>query len=1409
MSAKPKAKGKAKAAAKARDTPSNDRFGKDNEAKNIRIPGIAEAARTESMWVGSHDVADHVMYLIDRDGLKPRFTKSTISISSACMKCPDEVLVNCADQFNRSCNYSDEQGGPVRNVYFNYDEGMGVISVMNDGQGFPICPAEQLADYDSSMAGKYSVELLMTREHAGTNKNASGQFNGGIHGIGLKAVIANTTRTVIETVNAQSNFYYRQEFLNGMSNICPPVVIDLNDEEASKDLTPEQTSPHTTFIIELDYKNLCKSGNGDTRYVWFCRETSQAYSRYLETRCYQLAAYFSSMEYRYEEGVGRIDYHHTPQVYFNGKLIRIRNLREFASMFPLSGGHFIKWSSTDMTYLAPWHVYVGVRDEVGSRAEAETMSFINSVYLPEGGSHITMLLTKLRKGLAPFVAKALTGESKKAEPHMVTPEQIKSIEKLLFLFDSRQAPLKGFESQGKGKLVIGKSVLSTMNEQYNFSQHDLTQIWALVGARYIALLNAKSESKQILEEPKVQKVNFHRIPDFQCSEYYGPSHADKTLVIICEGKSAAIPIGHMVNSKLCPISRKLISIFIGRGVPIGSLKRATLIEPDHEVLGQRYKPSVAILNNRVYTNLAAALGLNYNYHYFYESELKSDRDPELAIKNPARFALLRELRRQGDQQWETLNTHMIVLATDQDVDGMGQIAPQYCNWIQTFWPQLLRRPVGVNGKYRFLNRLETPIIRAYPKRASLGAVLEFFSEMRFDSWAKERYPLEGTTEGEREARQIDLEALKRDYKTKYYKGLGGHGKEELDYMTSTMLDHIIAIGHSEMDREAARIMYGKGTADRKRILASHDIISYNPELLGKGMILFGEMLMRETKLFQMDACNRKLPSPIDGLVDSQRKVLAGARLALSRGDEVLVHTFSGKVVDLEKYKHGNDPLNMAITMMAQNFIGSNWIPHLMAISFAFGSRAWGRDVTGSPRYIYLTYNKVMNLMFPPIDDLLLEYNLEEGTSVEPKYYVPVLPMSILTTYTTTAAGWKISSWARDFRVVVNNVRRMITFSYPEQGSKPISMLGKPWLAEGMRCVVGKLPTGKAISEICLGSYTYDEDKEVVHITQMPLKIWTGAWRRDILGLKQSQIKKEMEASLKKKSAAGVKKSSKPKAPARSRVKKQDDETDEEKPQVADVEEKIKFSAKNLVDSVFDETSDTTDFTDVRVKLKKGAIQQIRDGAKPDELLDPIEQYLDLRTQMNAELNMQDENGFVRHFDNYEQILEYWFIRRKNLYIERINRNCVLMKLRVMYYDNVLRYIEADSKESKEFNVDGKEDAEREQILSKHRFVKFYTTPLFDPVRATGEGLRKLVLGSRATYDYIGNLKKSDYWAKGIEALRTKREEAIANLREAERSTWQGLWTQELDKLVEAIEKGLARRWNPNEKKIRFASAPDS
>jgi len=1415
MSTKPKAPAKPKAKAKAAAKPTDAaRFAKDSQIGIIRVRTIAEAARTDSMWAGTNTVDDHIMYLIETESLLPRFAKKKISVSTACMKMPDEVLVNCSDQFNRSCQYTTQQGGPVSRIDVTYDLKSGHISITNDGQGFPICPANLLKGYDpATMAGKWSVEILLTAEHAGSNSGEDGLFNGGVNGEGMKIVLANCVKATIETVNAISNMYYYQEFHNGTSRIDKPKIVDLNDPIQAESVPMERRVPHTTITMDLDYANLCQTG---TDQVWFNPETSKGFSDYLQTRCYQLAAYFSSLEYRYQRtnpddvDPTRIEYHSLPRVYFNGDLIRIDSLRDYALMFPIKGGHLIKFNSSDSAVAAPWHVFIGLRDELGPAKEPECMSFINSVYLPEGGSHVNMLVTKVKTALMPYLkAKLKLKEDMKID-------QMASLNRLLFIFDSRQAPNKGFEGQVKSKLVIGRAQINQMAKVYEFSEADAKALWKQFGDSLVKLMTAKSEVEQI-KEAKPRAISLARIPGFIPAQKIGPKYSHKGGYFICEGETAGSQVTAIMNVSGAKINNTYWSLFKGRGVPMGALKNS--VEADfHEFIGQRYKCKAKLRDNVILNNLAAAVGVDYNYHYFYEPVDPADRNPNLEQINPKRYAEIQRLRAEGDRQWATLNTHFIAIAADQDVDGMGQITPSYILYFMVFWPQLLRRVwVDENGKEkRFLNKLQTPIVRAYPKRKSLGAVLQWFDEAAFAKWVKDNY-------------KNDEDLLNADYEVSYYKGLGGHSTQELNNMAKNILNNFVAVCMDEAAKEIAQQMYGASSKERKLILSRQVIPEYDADLLtNHKTINFSEMLLRETTLFQMDFCYRKLPSPIDGLIESQRKVLTGARKAMAKhGKKILVYQMTADVTKSTHYKHGDMAMNKTVIMMAQKFVGANLIPILLPVSNAFGNRRLGRDIVGQPRYISLVYNaKVMELMFPRIDDLLLDYNREEGTIVEPKYYVPVLPMALLTTYTTTSAGWKIDSWARDLYAVVNNVRRMILFNYPENpAGKPISMLGKPWLVEGMRCVVGRSVSGKVMGEICLGEYEYDMAGSTITITQMPIKLWSSIWRDSILGLKEAEKEakamKSKKAAAKGKPKASAKAGAKPKAPARKKkasakaadTSDSDSSGDEANPKERE-DPKIRTRMKGLVENAYDNTDDmNTHRTNVQVKLKPGAMDAIEASykAKCEQLgrnlvTDPVEHYLELRTQMYTNINMMKENGFVQSFANYEEVLEYWYMKRRELYIERLARIRVLMELRVRYYDNLLRYIVEDSQTDKKFNIDKLDDNERYEALEKAKFDKFYATPLFNPVKVSAEGLRKLVTGAKASYDYVDKATSYDKSAKGTAAIRKKRDEAAQLLAEAMKNTWQKLWEQEIDAVLVAIEQGIKQNWEPTADKYEFEDA---
>ena len=94
------------------------------------------------------------------------------------------------------------------------------------------------------------------------------------------------------------------------------------------------------------------------------------------------------------------------------------------------------------------------------------------------------------------------------------------------------------------------------------------------------------------------------------------------------------------------------------------------------------------------------------------------------------------------------------------------------------------------------------------------------------------------------------------------------------------------------------------------------------------------------------------------------------------------------------YHHGEASLNGAIVNMAQDFVGSNNINLLMP-NGQFGTRLQGGKDSASERYIFTRLNNVTRNIFKKEDDDILNYLDDDGQSVEPIYYVPIIPMVLV------------------------------------------------------------------------------------------------------------------------------------------------------------------------------------------------------------------------------------------------------------------------------------------------------------------------------------------------------------------------------------------------------------------------------
>lgn len=110
---------------------------------------------------------------------------------------------------------------------------------------------------------------------------------------------------------------------------------------------------------------------------------------------------------------------------------------------------------------------------------------------------------------------------------------------------------------------------------------------------------------------------------------------------------------------------------------------------------------------------------------------------------------------------------------------------------------------------------------------------------------------------------------------------------------------------------------------------------------------------------------------MDGLKPSQRKIIF-ACFKRNLTSEIKVAQLVGYVAEHSAYHHGEQSLCMAITSMAQNFVGSNNINLLEPLG-QFGTRyERGKDYA-SARYIFTKLNPLTRYLFKEEDDHVVDY----------------------------------------------------------------------------------------------------------------------------------------------------------------------------------------------------------------------------------------------------------------------------------------------------------------------------------------------------------------------------------------------------------------------------------------------------
>ena len=176
-----------------------------------------------------------------------------------------------------------------------------------------------------------------------------------------------------------------------------------------------------------------------------------------------------------------------------------------------------------------------------------------------------------------------------------------------------------------------------------------------------------------------------------------------------------------------------------------------------------------------------------------------------------------------------------------------------------------------------------------------------------------------------------------------------------------------------------------------------------------------EFLSVEYKEFAMYVIEgRAIPSVIDGFKPTQRKIIHISNQIWKNGSEKTLKVFqlSGKVASDCYYHHGDMSLSNAIITMAQKF--KNNAP-LLEEDGQFGSLR--SPQAGAPRYIGTKLSENFRLIYKDFE--LLEYKEEEGESIEPQFFLPIVPAVLLNGSSGIAVGFASNILNRDIKSIID------------------------------------------------------------------------------------------------------------------------------------------------------------------------------------------------------------------------------------------------------------------------------------------------------------------------------------------------------------------------------------------------------
>ena len=708
------------------------------------------------------------------------------------------------------------------------------------------------------------------------------------------------------------------------------------------------------------------------------------------------------------------------KLYFNNNKIDVTNFKSYIELYyPIETSNELYYDNNEER----WTVGVFYKPDKGG----EVVSFVNSISTYKGGTHCNHVIDNIIKTLINDYIK------KKDKDIKITPTILK--DNLIFFINSTIVN-PAFSSQTKDTLT---TKADKFGSKYTPSPTFLKKLAKCGIVEQMIELAKFKENTNLKKTDGKKQIKISGIPKLEDANKAGTKESSKCTLILTEGDSAKAT----AMAGLGVIGRDYYGVFPLKG----------------KLLNVREAAASQLLANEEIKNLKIIIGLKQSEDY------------------------------TNDDKFSTLRYGHILLLTDQDVDG-SHIKGLFINMLHSLWPSLVKR-------HEFVQSLNTPIVKAIKGKDTMT----FYNLTDYDSW-------KDTPEA-------------HNYKIKYYKGLGTSTTQEakeyfIDIETKLInyfwenVDKDVKSKLSDSDKvkedsdneeddinsdddekvsddifvplhdddDAIKLAFDKSRADdRKKWLINYNknnIIKYEQKI-----IPYYDFIHYDLIHFSNDDLIRSIPSVIDGLKPSQRKILYGAYLRGLDKTEVKVAQLAGFVSDKAAYHHGEMSLTGAIIGMAQDFVGSNNI-NILVPAGQFGTRLKGGKDAASPRYIWTSLDKLTSIIYNSIDDPILNQQTEDNEPIEPEYYAPIIPMVLVNGAEGIGTGFSTKIPPYNPIEIIKNIKNIMN-------NQPFEDMDPWW--QGFEGNIYKIDD---FNYEIFGSWSIDDNK--LTITELPVGEWTSNYK---------------------------------------------------------------------------------------------------------------------------------------------------------------------------------------------------------------------------------------------------------------------------------------------------------------------------